>query len=134
MTPMNNNIKWLLCLIVDAVTGISQAQTTDLTRIEYTYILKSDSNNSFQRFRSLLNFPIKLNEKGAYLIAGIEYRNTNLKYNDPAVFETNDLDRFQSFATSLGYTFKMNELWRFGAEAGLMAASNFETGEMIGDD
>lgn len=134
MTSMNNNLKWLLCLLIAAITGVSQAQTTDLARIEYTYFPQSDSDNSFRRFRSFLNFPIKLNENGAYLIPGIEYRNTNLKYNDPALFDTNDLDRFQSFATSLGYTFKMNELWRFGAEAGLMAASNFETGEMISDD
>ncbi len=131
---MNKNCKWLLCLIIAAITGSSFSQSTDLARIEYTYFPQTDSDNSFRRFRSFLNFPIKLNEKGAYLVPGIEYRNTNLKYKDPAIFDTNELDRFQSFATSLGYTFKMNELWRFGAEAGLMAASNFELGKMIGDD
>ncbi|CAN5139896.1 hypothetical protein BH23BAC2_BH23BAC2_16960 [soil metagenome] len=111
-----------------------QSQSTDLARIEYTYFPQSDSDNSFRRFRTFLNFPIKLNENGAYLVPGIEYRNTNLKYNDPAGFDTNDLDRFQSFAASLGYTYKMSEKWRFGIEGGLMAASNFETGELIGDD
>lgn len=131
---MNKNFKWILCLLIAAMTGFSQAQSTDLARIEYTYFPQSDSDNSFRRFKSFINFPIKLNENGAYLVPGIEYTNTNLKYNDPAVFETNDLERFQSIRASLGYTYKMNELWRFGAEAGLMAASNFEQKKMIGDD
>lgn len=131
---MNKNCKWLLILLCAVITGTSQAQSTDLARIEYTYFPQSDSDNSFRRFRSFINFPIKLNENGAYLVPGIEYRNTNLKYNDPAVFDTHELDRFQSFAASLGYTYKMSERWRFGAEAGLMAASNFETRELMSDD
>lgn len=131
---LNRNFKWLLLLLIVVITGAASAQTTDLARIEYTYFPQSDSDNSFRRFKSFINFPIKLNDNGAYLVPGIEYRNTNLKYNDPAVFDTNDLDRFQSFTGSLGYTFKMNELWRFGIIAGLKIASNFETSEIVKDD
>src|SRR5690606_29405509 len=131
---LNRNFKWLLLLLTVVITGAASAQTTDLARIEYTYFPQSDSDNSFRRFKSFINFPIKLNDNGAYLVPGIEYRNTNLKYNDPAVFDTNDLDRFQSFTGSLGYTFKMNELWRFGIIAGLKIASNFETSEIVKDD
>ncbi|MEP6260295.1 MAG: DUF6268 family outer membrane beta-barrel protein [Gillisia sp.] len=135
MNPkMKRSCNWLLILLVAGITGLAQGQSTDLARIEYTYFPQTDSDNSFRRFRSFVNFPIKLNENGAYLVPGIEYRNTNLKYNDPAIFETNELDRFQSFSGSLGYTFKMSEQWRFGAEAGLRVASNFETGKMINDD
>lgn len=110
------------------------AQSTDLARIEYTYFPQSDSDNSFRRVRGFINFPVKLNENGAYLLPGLEYRNINLKYNDPAIFETRELDRFQSFTASLGYTFKINELWRFGAEAGGIIASNFEQGDILNDD
>ena len=49
----------------------------------------------------------------------------NFKYNDPELFETGDLDRFQSFTASLAYTFKMNEVWRFGTQTGIKIASNF---------
>src|SRR5690606_11743816 len=127
MNPkMKGSCNWLLILLVAGITGLAQGQSTDLARIEYTYFPQTDSDNSFRRFRSFVNFPIKLNENGAYLVPGIEYRNTNLKYNDPAIFETNELDRFQSFSGSLGYTFKMSEQWRFGAGAGLRVASNFE--------
>ena len=110
------------------------SQSTDLARVEYTYFPQTDSDNSFRRFRTFFNFPIKLNDEGAYLIPGLEYRNINLKYEDPALFNTADLTRFQSFTFSLGYTFKMNEIWRFGAEGGVKLASNFERGDIIADD
>ncbi len=131
---MNRVCKYLVCLILGGVTITSSAQSTDLARIEYTYFPQSDSDNSFRRFSSFLNFPIKLNDKEAYLVPGIEYRNTHLKFQDPANFHTEELERFQSFTTNLGYTFKINEKWRFGAEAGLKVASNFELNKIIGDD
>lgn len=113
---------------------VSYGQSTDLARIEYTYFPQSNSDNSFRRFRSFVNFPIELNEKGAYLIPGIDYENINLKYEDPALFTRGELERFQSFTFSLGYTFKINEAWRFGANAGVQVASNFERNAVIADD
>lgn len=112
----------------------SVAQSTDLARVEYTYFPQSNSDNSFRRFRTFINYPIKLNDKGAYLLPGVEYRNVNFIYQDSENFSTLDLDRFQSFTGKLGYTFKLSETWRFGAEAGLMLASNFSTGEIMNDD
>ncbi len=131
-----SNWKYLLfcAFFVCAITPVVWGQSTDLARIEYTYFPQTDSDNSFRRFRTFLNFPIKLNENGSYLIPGIEYRNTNLKYNDAATFNTDDLDRFESYNASLGYTFKINEIWRFGAEAGVQAASNFERSDVLADD
>lgn len=112
----------------------SVAQSTDLARIEYTYFPQSSSDNSFRRFRTFFNYPIKLNSKGAYLLPGVEYRNVNFIYDDTENFSKLNLDRFHSFTGKLGYTFKINESWRFGAEAGLMIASNFSTGEIMNDD
>ena len=109
-------------------------QTTDIARIEYTYFPQSDSDNSFRRFRTFVNFPIKLNDKEAYLIPGLGYRNVNFKYEDPENFNTQKLDRFHSFKGNLAYTFKMNEDWRFAAEAGVKVASNLSTNEVISDD
>lgn len=112
----------------------SYAQTTDLARIEYTYFPQSDSDNSFRRFRSFVNFPIKLKKEGTYIIPGIEYRNVNFKYEDPAQFETLHLDRFQSFTASLGAIFRLGGDWRMGAELGVKAASNFSTNDLYSDD
>lgn len=111
------------------------AQSTDLARLEYTYFPQSDSDNSFRRFNSFVNFPIKLGGEGSYLVPGVEYENINFKYKDASPFSGMDeLDRFQSFAVSLGYTFPMKNDWRFAASAGGMLASNFEIGKAIKDD
>lgn len=131
---MNKTLKFIAFLLLGVVTFPAMAQSTDLARIEYTYFPQSDSDNSFRRFRTFVNFPIKLNEKGAYLIPGLEYRNVNFKYRNDEAFSTNNLDHFQSFTGKIGYTFKMNELWRFGAETGVKVASNFTTSELVRDD
>lgn len=131
---MNRIFKLLLVLCFAAIGSIAHSQSTDLARIEYTYFPQSSSDNSFRRFKSFVNFPLKLNDKGAYLVPGLEYQNINLKYKDPALFNTSELDRFQSFSFSLGYTFKMSEAWRFGTEGGVKIASNFEQSKAISDD
>lgn len=109
-------------------------QSTDLARLEYTYFPQKKSDNSFRRMRAQVAFPISLKKEGSYLIPGLEYRRVHFKYEDEELFETRDLDRFQSFTASLGYTFKMNELWRFGAEGGIKLASNFARSDIFSDD
>jgi hypothetical protein len=120
-----------ICLVIFAFLSIgmlqAEAQTSDLARIEYTYFPQSDSDNSFRRFRALINAPIKVKE-GSYLVIGAEYRNVNLVYEDLTPFPTRDLERFQSYDLSLGYTFKMKNDWRFGVKTGTIIASNFTDG------
>lgn len=133
---MNRNISqvlWMLCFFCLAAPAV-QAQSTDLARVEYTYFPQTDSDNSFRRFRSFINFPIKLNEDG-YLVPGIDYENVNFKYEDEAPFgDLRDLDRYQSFTATLGYTDKIGQAWRFAVQGGLMVASNFELGKIVKDD
>jgi hypothetical protein len=113
----------------------SSAQSTDLARLEYTYFPQSDSDNSFRRFKSFVNFPIALGREGTYLVPGIEYENVNFKFEDASPFSGMDeLDRYQSFSASLGYTFPMKNDWRFAATLGGMLASNFEEGKVVKDD
>lgn len=131
---MNRILKFCLVLATTGISSVSYSQSTDLARIEYTFFPQSDSDNSFRRFRSFVNFPLKLNEKGAYLIPGVEYENTNLKYQDNALFNTRELEHFQSFEFTLGYTYSMNEQWRFGAQGGVKVASNFERSDILKDD
>jgi len=109
------------------------AQITDLARLEYTYFPQSDSDNSFRRFRVFANVPLELKE-GVYLVPGVEYRNVNLKYKDQAPFDITNLDRFQSFRATLGYTFPMKNDWRFGATVGAIVASNFSKDNFESDD
>ena len=126
--------RYLVFIFLFIICLPAWSQSTDLARIEYTYFPQRDSDNSFRRFRAQVALPFKLKKEGSYLVPGLEYRNVNFKYNDPENFVTNNLDRFQSFTATLGYTFKMNEDWRFGAEGGLKVASNFSTGKVLNDD
>ncbi len=132
-------MKWYFKLFVflgmAGFADATMAQSTDLARLEYTYFPQANSDNSFRRFRTSVNVPLKLNDKGAYLVPGVEYENINFKFEDDTPFaKRGTLDRFQSFTATLGYTFKINEAWRFGGLGGVMVASNFETSKVIKDD
>ncbi len=131
---MKRILKAVLCLFILGITTIVQGQATDLARVEYTNFPQSKSDNSFSRFKSFLKFPIKLNDSGAYLIPGFQYENINFQYKDTEPFPIENLEHLQSYAFSLGYTFKMTEEWRFGVEGELNATSNFETGGLQSED
>lgn len=128
---MNKHRSVLLFLLF--FSSICFGQLTDLARVEYTYFPQEQSDNSFRRFRTFINVPIKLKED-TYLIPGVEYRNVNLKFKDETPFNREDLDRFQSFSASLGYTQKLNKKWRIGARAGTTVTSNFSTGSASSND
>jgi hypothetical protein len=131
---MKKAIKLLFLIFVLFSFEKISAQVTDLARIEYTYFPQRQSDNSFRRFRTFLNYPIELKTEGSYLVPGIEYRNVNFKYEDPEPFKTAKLDRFQSFTATLAYTFKMKDDWRFGVQTGIKIASNFSRSDIINDD
>lgn len=132
---MNKFLQGFCFLIILVLASpMVQAQEAELIKIEYTFFPQANSDNSFRRFKSVLNFPIKLNGKGAYIIPGVEYKNVNLIFKDPSLFNSNELDRFESYDFNLGYTFKMKNDWRFGSRLGIKVASNFTTGEFITDD
>jgi len=125
----------ILFSILFLVFGLNSfCQSIDLVRLEYTYFPQKNSDNSFRRARAQVAYPIALKKEGSYLFPGLEYRNVNFKYEDPELFSIRDLDRFQSFTASLGYTFKMNEFWRFGAQGGVKIASNFSRSDILKDD
>jgi hypothetical protein len=132
---MKSIAKWFMIILMAGITNHLHAQSTDLARIEYTYFPQANSDNSFRRFRTNLNAPIKMNDKGAYLVPGVEYENINFKFEDETPFpKRGALDRFQSITATLGYTFKINEIWRFGGLGGVILASNFENETIVRDD
>jgi hypothetical protein len=110
------------------------AQDTDIARIEYTYVPQTNSDNTINRFRGFVNFPIRMGWEGSYLIPGVEYRNVDLDIEDPVPFDISKLDRFQLFRISLGYTFKVGKEWRIGVKGGAEIASNFESRSVVNSD
>ncbi|GAA4106976.1 hypothetical protein GCM10022393_01790 [Aquimarina addita] len=123
----------IVCLL-SIVTFQIDAQVSDLARIEYTYFPQRDSDNSFKRLRTFINVPIKIGDKGTFLVPGIEYRGVYFDYEDAASFDVEGLENFRSLEVSIGYTFKMKNDWRFAIKTGAMFASNFERDKLISDD
>lgn len=124
-----------LGVIVFFVLAFAKAhsQGTDLFRAEYTYFPQRKSDNSFRRFRTFANVPLKVNE-GAYLVPFIEYRNVQYLVRDDFMRTDFGTDRYESFEVSLGYTFPMKNNWRFGSRGGVLVASNFDKGRAQSDD
>lgn len=109
------------------------AQLTDLARIEYTYFPQDKSENTFSRFRAFVNVPIQIDDD-AYLVPGLEYKNTNMKLGEPQPFDKTDKEHFQNFVFVLGYTDKFKDSeWRYAFQGEARLASNFES-KMVRDD
>ena len=91
------------------------AQITDLARLEYSFIPKSNSEDQYTRLRALLNYPIELQD-GNYLVIGAEYNRILLNLEDNYPFDTSQLGKIHIIDLNIGYTFKFHDKWRFGAK------------------
>lgn len=126
-------MKYCLCILgLLFFSQLSISQSSDIARLEYTWFPQKDSDNSFRRFKTFVNYPVKLKNED-YLIPGIEYQNVEFQFNDQAPFNNQNLDRFQYYKVNLAYLRKFNDKWRYAVEAGLVATSNFQT-QLISDD
>lgn len=126
-------VKYGLIIFFCLAFAKAEAQGTDLFRAEYTFFPQRKSDNSFRRFRTFANVPLKIKEE-TYLVPFIEYRNVHLLIRDDNRFEQFKTDRYESFELSLGYTFPMKNNWRFGSRVGVLIASNFDKARAISDD
>ncbi len=133
---MTNNAKMILklsasivfCLIMHTI----QAQLTDLARLEYSFIPKSDSEDEYTRFRGSFNIPLQTSED-CYFIIGAEYNRIILELEDNYPFSTDGLRRVHVADLNLAYTFKTNENWRLGLRFSPRIASTL-TGRLSMDD
>ncbi|OUS17534.1 hypothetical protein A9Q93_04980 [Nonlabens dokdonensis] len=128
-----NSMSIVLLLVFVIAFAKANAQGTDLFRAEYTYFPQRDSDNSFRRFRTFANVPLKVAE-GSYIVPFFEYRNVEYLVRDDFGSTEFGSDRYESFELSLGYTFPMEKNWRFGSRAGVLAASNFDKARAQSDD
>ncbi len=132
---MKKNFK-IASLFLFLIVGFSQAQTTDLARVEYMYVPFANSNNSVNRFRALAQLPIPLDdEKNKFLVVGLEYRNIGVNIEDavPTGFNPDDVSRLHHIEGYLGYTFHVSTNWRLGLRAGARINSNLQD-NIINDD
>lgn len=138
--------KLLLIILMLTAFGIT-AQTTDLVRVEYLHLPFSKSDNSISRYRALVQAPIPINkEKKNYLVIGLEYRYVDINIEDNEdimafmgsvppneAIQNNLVTSVQQMDGYIGYTWKSNTDWRYGAKAGVKIQSDFE-GSLVKDD
>ncbi|CAM3444685.1 hypothetical protein [Aequorivita lipolytica] len=142
---MKRNI-FITALLLLVAFGMS-GQTTDLARVEYLVLPFSKSDNSINRYRALVQAPISVSkEKKSFFVIGLEYRYVDININDNEdllafmgsvppneAIQNNLVTSVQQMDGYLGYTWKHNEDWRFGAKAGVKIQSDFQ-GSLMSDD
>ncbi len=106
---------------------MSYAQTPDLVRLEYTVIPENDFGIRTNRYRALLNVPMKL-ANNDYFIAGMEYNRYEFEIERDLPFSSDNFERLHIIDLNLGYTFKMNPDWRIVAVLTPRISSNIEQG------
>lgn len=125
----------LICFFLQFFLGTSNAQDTELVRLEYSYIPQSDGDNNYKRFRFSGNLPIPLRTEGSYLVLGLQYRNNSVQFSDELLeAEFNSPFSFQTYGIELGYTFKMKNNWRFGTKLSFGVTSDFQGQGLVSDD
>ncbi len=114
---MLKKIRIITCLLL-IITGVSQAQISELARLEYVGLPERAENTgtSFNRFRGAANYPIKLKED-TYFVIGADYSYIDFNVDQDLVgFNSDRLDRFQLLNINLGYTTKINKDWRIAVQ------------------
>lgn len=102
-------------------------QTPDLFRLEYTVIPDNDFGIQTNRYRALINAPIKLSTEN-YFVVGMEYNRYEFEIERELPFEYNNLERLHIIDLNLGYTFLMNPTWRIVGVLTPRISSNIERG------
>lgn len=119
----------ILCV---CCVNMCSAQLTDLARLEYSFIPSSRSEDQYTRLRASFNYPIKT-KKSNYLIIGAEYNRIILNLEEDYPFDNNLLNVLNIIDLNLGYTFKTNDIWRFGFKINPRIASTLN-GKLTIDD
>jgi hypothetical protein len=103
------------------------SQTPDLLRLEHTVLPENETGIRTNRYRAVLNFPIKIKEHN-YFVIGSEYNRYDFRAGQSLSFESRTLLRLHIIDVNLGYTFKWNEDWRFIGAVQPRLASNILSG------
>lgn len=127
-----NRIRYIIIVCLILMFKNVNAQLTDLARLEYSFIPKSNSEDQYTRLRALLNFPIKIKDD-AYFILGGEYNRIILNLEEDYPFDTSKIDKIHIIDLNVGYTFKWNKTWRFGIKFNPRIASTL-TNTLSKDD
>ena len=124
---INKIVRLIIFIAILFVSEFIQAQLTDLARLEYSFIPKSNSEDQYTRLRAMFNFPIETSED-SYLIFGAEYNRIILNLEDNYPFDKSFLETINVIDLNIAYTFKTSEKWRLGLKFSPRIASTLTEG------
>ncbi|WP_299335852.1 DUF6268 family outer membrane beta-barrel protein [uncultured Psychroserpens sp.] len=129
---INTSCKVLCVMVCCLISQTIFAQLTDLARLEYSFIPKSNSEDQYTRIRALVNYPIETSED-CYLVIGAEYNRIILNLEDDYPFDNTLLETINVIDLNIAYTFKTSDNWRLGAKFNPRIASTL-TEKLTSDD
>ncbi len=117
------------------LSSLATAQLSDLARVEYVGLPESSEDGSaFDRYRLAINYPIQLKED-TYLFVGLDYSYIAYSIDEDLInFNPQEIDEFQLLDLNIGYTFKVNDDWRFGARIQPGFSSNLKARNLSFED
>jgi len=127
-----NCFLWACILFIGIAGNETLGQSTDIFRVEYLNIPENNTGISTERYKFLLNVPIKVSWDN-YLVLGAEYNHFKAGYSQEFPFNEDELDTFQVIDLNLGFITRWNEDWRLVTILTPRLASNFSQG-VIKDD
>lgn len=105
----------LLLLFLFIYSLASQAQLSDLARLDFTFIPNKGSDVEYTRSRFLVNYPLKLRKEGHFLFLGVDYSNVHLRFKDNNLpFDRELLNDFKLLDFTIGFTKPLKNGWRLG--------------------
>lgn len=105
----------LLLLFLFIYSLASQAQLSDLARLDFTFIPNKGSDVEYTRSRFLVNYPLKLRKEGQFLFLGVDYSNVHLRFKDNDLpFDRELLNDFKLLDFTIGFTKPLKNGWRLG--------------------
>ncbi len=132
-TKLSKRILILTLLVGIFMTLNVKAQVRDIAGVDYTSTLGSDDDPDFARIRAWINIPTKLKGKERYIINGFRYSNAKINFNEAVGFSTQDLEEYHSLEYTLGYTYPINDKWRFTAQISPTITSNLTSSISFND-
>ncbi|WP_405396209.1 DUF6268 family outer membrane beta-barrel protein [Maribacter sp. Asnod2-G09] len=117
------------------VSFTSQAQLSDLARLDFTFIPNKGSDVEYTRSRFLVNYPVKLKKEGQYLFLGVDYSNVHLRFKDDELpFDRELLNDFKILDFTIGFTKPLKNNWRLGVRLQPGISTNDEARHLSSED
>jgi len=127
-------LKFIFTFCFSVFVSVIYAQISDIARVEYVGVPGQSDQVSYDRYRAMFNYPIKVKED-AYFVVGLDYSYVNLDIETTLVpFDAGILSSFQLFDLNVGYTYKLNKDWRFATRIAPGLSSNLTSNNVTIDD